>query len=304
MKNHEKSGKNKKRCGTGVHLAKIIVCLTGILTLMMPLYMVFLSFFTTREIQTAYNGALNPGFMSEYSRFTLLPGQWSLEQYRNTLWISSDFWYYFWNSVGCSLPIMAAICVVGTLGGYAFGRFRFPGKRVLLFTFILFMMMPYQVMIPSQFRVLYEMDLLNRSVSVILPNIFAPFGVYLLYQYVVKLPDDVFEAARIDGAGEIRIFFSIVLPEIKNGIVALLMLTLIDTWNLIEQPLVFFIDEFRQPLSTAINQAGKSNHISLFVSCIFFMIPVFLVFLLGKDQLIEGIGQSIVGNGKSGKNEV
>lgn len=98
--------------------------------------------------------------------------------------------------------------------------------------------------------------------------------------------------------------FLIVLPEIKNGIVALLMLTLIDTWNLIEQPLVFFMDEFRQPLSTAINQAGKFNHISLFVSCIFFMIRVFLVFLLGKDQLIEGIGQSIVGNGKFGKGEV
>lgn len=97
--------------------------------------------------------------------------------------------------------------MVGTLGGYAFARFRFPGKKVLLFTFILFMMMPNQVMIPSQFRVLYEMNLLNRSVSVILPNVFAPFGVYLLYQYVIKLPDDVFEAACIDGAGESRIFF-------------------------------------------------------------------------------------------------
>lgn len=304
MKNRGKSDRKQRARGQSAVLAKVIVCLTGVLTILMILFIICLSFFQTGELQAAYGGALNPGLMSDYAKLKILPEQWSIQQYRNTLWVSSDFWYYFWNSVKCSLPIMAAISVIGTLGGYAFARFRFPGRKALLFAFMLFMMMPYQVMIPSQFRVLYEMNLLNRAVSVILPNIFAPFGMFLLYQYAAKLPDDVFEAARMDGAGEIRIFFFIVLPEIKNGIVALLILTLIDTWNLIEQPLVFFSDEYRQPLSTAINQIGKTNTMSLFVSCVMFMIPVFLVFLLGKDQLIEGIGQSIVGNDRKGKGEL
>lgn len=283
----------KKKKKKGILLANTIVILTGMVTILILLFVLALSFFSADELSDVYKGAINPD-LKVYGSFKIIPDHFCLEQYKNTLWMNSDFWYYFWNSVLVSAPIMMATAVVGTLGGYAFARFRFLGHKFFLFLFIMFMMVPNQVMIPSQFRLLYEMDLLNQSVSIILPNIFAPFGVYLIYQYAHSLPEDIFEAARIDGAKSVRTFLSIVLPNIKNGIIALLVLTLIDTWNMIEQPLVFLSDEYKFPLSVAINQAGGVSGMSVFVSSIVFLIPIFLVFMMGKDQLVEGIGQSIV----------
>lgn len=285
--------RKRKEKNSRILLAKIVVYAGGAVTILLILYVVSLSFFGMGELSQSYGGALNEG-STAYCSLQVIPSQFRIEQYKNTLWRNSDFWFYFWNSVGICLPVLVVTGLFGTLGGYSFARFRFRGRKALLFLFILFMMIPSQVLIPSQFRVLYEMNLLNHMVSVILPNMFAPFGVYLMYQYAGKMPEDMFEAAAMDGAGELRIFFSIVLPEIKNGIAALLILTLIDIWNLIEQPLIFYYDKYKMPVSAAMNQFGISNVLSPFVGCVIDMIPIFLVFLLGKEQLIEGIGQSVI----------
>lgn len=289
-----KGRKRDRRKNKGIVLAQFVVYLTGAVTLLMILYIGCLSLFSVSDLTKSYGGVLNPGVVSQYASFTVIPEHLSITQYRSTLWNNSDFWYYFWNSVKISLPVTLAVCLTATCGGYAFARFLFPGKKALLFLVILFMMIPSQVMIPSQFRLMYEMGLLNSTVSVILPNVFAPFGVYLMYQYALKLPGDIFEAAAIDGAGELRIFFSVVLPDLISGIAALFLLTVIDAWNFIEQPLVFFLDPFRLPLSAAMNRIGEARVLSLCAGCIVFVIPVFLVFLLGKDRLVEGIGQSVI----------
>ena len=214
----------------------------------------------------------------------------SLRQYKEAFVSNSDFWFYFWNSCGLSIPIMLGVVCVGTLGGYSFAKYRFRGDKLWLALYILFMMIPFQVMLAPQYRLVYSIGLKKSELSVILPNAFSSFGAFMIYQYALQIEDSTLEAARIDGAGEWRIFCSIALPQLKNGIAALMLLSLIDTWNLIEQPLVFLEEEYRYPLSVALRMGTEGN----FAGCVVFLIPLFLVFLLGKDMLIDGIGKSVV----------
>lgn len=203
---------------------------------------------------------------------------------------SSDFWYALWNSCQLSIPIVLGIVCVGTLGGYAFAKFHFKGRRVFLIIYILLMLMPFQVLLAPQYRLLFSIGLTKNAMAVILPNIFSPFGAYLIYNYAMQIEDESLEAARIDGAGELRIFASIALPQLKNGIAALVILNLVDTWNLVEQATVFLQEEFRYPLSVAMNAEADFNYIA----SVIFMIPLILVFLMGKDALIDGIGKQVV----------
>lgn len=222
-------------------------------------------------------------FLNEQSMF-------SLSQYKNYLLNNSDFWFSFWNSCGLSVPILLGTIGIGTLGGYGLAKFRFCGHGMLLTLYILFMMIPFQVLLAPQYRLLYLLNMTNHEMSVILPNIFSPFGVYLIYNYALQLDDSTLEAAKIDGCGEVRIFFYMVVPQLKNGIAALAMLNLIDTWNLIEQPMIFLAEEYQYPLAIAMNSMGEQN----FAGCVVYMIPILLIFLLGKDFLIDGLEKMVV----------
>lgn len=282
---------NKNRHNTKVGIAYSAIIIAGAFTLFILFFVIMITFWGTGEYQKNYGIVSNGGAGENYAEFRLLPEDFSLEQYKNTLWENSDFWFYFWNSCGISIPIAIGITIVGGLGGYAFAIYHFRGSKFILYLFILLMMVPYQVLLAPQFRLLFDLNLINHSLSVVLPNIFAPFGVFLVYQYASKIPQEQIEAARVDGAGEIYIFFKVALPQLVNGLISLFLLNMIDTWNMIEQPLVFLGEEFRFPLSVALNQSGNGDALQGFVGCLLYIIPLFM---LGYDKLIDGISNSIV----------
>lgn len=285
---------NKNRHNTKVGIAYSAIIIAGAFTLFILFFVIMITFWGTGEYQKNYGIVSNGGAGENYAEFRLLPEDFSLEQYKNTLWENSDFWFYFWNSCGISIPIAIGITIVGGLGGYAFAIYHFRASKFILYLFILLMMVPYQVLLAPQFRLLFDLNLINHSLSVVLPNIFAPFGVFLVYQYASKIPQEQIEAARVDGAGEIYIFFKVALPQLVNGLISLFLLNMIDTWNMIEQPLVFLGEEFRFPLSVALNQSGNGDALQGFVGCLLYIIPLFILFMLGYDKLIDGISNSIV----------
>lgn len=285
---------NKNRHNTKVGIAYSAIIIAGAFTLFILFFVIMITFWGTGEYQKNYGIVSNGGAGENYAEFRLLPEAFSLEQYKNTVWENSDFWFYFWNSCGISIPIAIGITIVGGLGGYAFAIYHFRASKFILYLFILLMMVPYQVLLAPQFRLLFDLNLINHSLSVVLPNIFAPFGVFLVYQYASKIPQEQIEAARVDGAGEIYIFFKVALPQLVNGLISLFLLNMIDTWNMIEQPLVFLGEEFRFPLSVALNQSGNGDALQGFVGCLLYIIPLFILFMLGYDKLIDGISNSIV----------
>jgi len=194
-----------------------------------------------------------------------------------------------------TLPILLGTIIISVMGGYAFAKFQFPFRRFWLAIYIIVMMIPYQVMLSPTLIVLNNIGLINTRFAIILPNLFTPFGTYLIYQFMCGISDDTLEAAKVDGAGNIRILLKIVLPQVKAGIASLAVLNIIDTWNIVEQPVMFLKNEFMYPLSAALSYFQTQDIGTAFVCGVAFLVPVVLVFLIGKDYMIEGIKNSVVG---------
>jgi multiple sugar transport system permease protein len=229
-----------------------------------------------------------------YATLHIIPDQFTFSEYKSVLWQQSDYWYYFWNSVVLSLPIMLGSLVVSTLGAFGIAKFQFPGRKILLTCIIILMLIPYQAMLTPTLLIVKKLDILDSRAAIILPNIFAPFGTYLMYQFMNALPNEPIEAARVDGANIVQIFIKIILPQVTPGLAAFVILNLIDTWNMVEQPLIFLSSQFKYPLSVALSNYITESSSIVFVSGVVFIIPMFLIFLLSKDYLILGIKKSVV----------
>ena len=278
-------------------MVRLILLFMFICTLPVILFLLFIfcnSFLSSSEFISRYGMAEHGNQVSQYVQFSFFPKKISLDQYKDAFWNHSNFWYYFWNSAKISIFIVIGTVVVSALGAYAFAKLHFPCKQILFLGIIVFMMLPYQVMLSPQILLLDQIKLLNHTSSVILPNIFTTLGVYLLYQFMLNIPKECIEAAKMDGAGHIKIFFSIVLPQIKDGIYTLIILNLIDTWNLVEQPLLFLKNQYQYPLSVILSEGEEVIENNVFACCVIFLIPILLVFLACKDGLLNGIGNSVL----------
>ena len=150
-------------------------------------------------------------------------------------------------------------------------------------------MMPYQVTLVSNYIVLDGMGLIGTYAALVLPAVFSPFGVFLMRQMISAMPTDIIEAARLDGAGELRILWKIVLPYSKSGVTALVVLSFIDSWNMVEQPIVFLNNPYRYPLSIFLSQVSANNPGAVFACGVLAMLPVLLLFAYCKDDMIRGI---------------
>ena len=128
------------------------------------------------------------------------------------------------------------------------------------------------------------MGLLDTIWALILPSAFTAFGVCLLRQYMRYVPDDAIEAARIDGASTLKILFKIVIPQVKGGIAALMILTFIDNWNMVEQVVIYITDKDKYPLSVALSSFGTTDPGVIFACGVIFMIPPLLLYLYHSKE--------------------
>ncbi len=229
---------------------------------------------------------------SKYAVMSLIPELVVLDQYYAVLVKKSQFLYMFWNSVILVLPIVAGQTIIASMAAYAFAKFRFRGRDQLFFVYLTVMLMPFQVTLVPNYLVADWLGLINSNLSIILPGIFNTFGVFLLKQYMEQIPDSYIEAAEVDGAGQIAIFFRIILPMCKNGIAAMFILLFIDNWNMVEQPLIFLQDATAQPLSVYLSKITEGERGIAFAASVLYMLPMLLIFLYGENYLIEGIQRS------------
>ena len=151
------------------------------------------------------------------------------------------------------------------------------------------MLMPYQVTLVPNYLVAEKLNILNTYWAIWLPGIFSPFAVYLLTKFMKRIPVGVMEAAQIDGAGEWQIYRLICMPLCKGALCSAAILVFIDYWNMVEQPLLFFNDTDKYPLSIFLSKINAQEVGLAFAVATFYMIPSLLIFLYGEDQLVEGI---------------
>ncbi len=216
----------------------------------------------------------------------------SLEQYQVILLLSPDYLLRFWKSCLLVIPIVIFQLMIAVTTAYGFLRLRGKAAVILFFTYIVIMMMPYQVTVIPNYMAAKTMGLLNTNWAIWLPGIFSPFSVYLLTKYMKRIPVSLFESAQIDSAGEVQTFWNIAVPLCKGEMTACGMLVFIDYWNMVELPLVMFTDMLSYPLSVYLSKIRTGSVGISFAAAVVYLIPVILMFLYGEEDLTKNLSSS------------
>lgn len=229
-----------------------------------------------------------------YASFRMLPMMPTLRHYIGLLLDSPEFFVMFWNSVRLTAGILAGQVLVGVPAAWGFAKYRFPLKKTVFTLYILLMMMPFQVTMLSNYLVLDRLHLLNTHAGIILPAAFSTFPVFIMYRFFCGVPDSILEAAQIDGAGPLQIFLHIGLPLGSAGVVSAIVLSFLEYWNLIEQPLTFLQDKRLWPLSLYLPNISLDRAGIAFTASVTALFPAVLIFLSGQDYLEQGIIASAI----------
>lgn len=225
-----------------------------------------------------------------YARFPLLPKFPTLQHYIEVFMDSPGFFVMFWNSVKVTAGVLIGQFVVGTMAAWGFARYDFPWKKGFFLLYVILMLMPFQVLMLSDYLVLERLLLTDNLWGIILPGVFSTFPVFIMYRFFAEIPDSMIEAAKLDGAKDWQLFVYLAVPIGSSGIIACMVLGFLEYWSLIEQPLTFLKDRSLFPLSIFlpdITSIGKSG-MAFAVSVVTFF-PAVLVFLGGQDYLEQGI---------------
>lgn len=236
-------------------------------------------------------GTISPliQFMGEYADVHYLPQYPTLGHFTDLLIFTPEFYTVFWNSLLMVGVILVFQLVVAVPSAWAFARFRFKGKKLLFNLYVIFMLMPFQVTMLSQYIVLDRFQLMDTRWAVILPAVFSTFAVFLIYRGFADIPNDVADSARIDGANEWQILRYIGLPLGKHGILSCFVLSFLDYWNMVEQPLAFLKDKSKFPLSLYLPMMDLSNSEMMLAASVVTLLPAVFVFIIGQDYLEQGI---------------
>ena len=221
----------------------------------------------------------------------LLPAAPTLDNYRQ-LFAQLRMGRFLTNSVLVASVITLVSLLLNSMAGYAFAKLRFRGRQRLFQALISALVIPAQVAMLPLFLILKSLGLVNTYAGVVLPSAATIFGIFLVRQYALSVPDSLLEAARIDGASEFGIFRRIVLPLLRPILVTLAVFTFLASWNDFLWPLIVLADDDRYTLPVALASPSR-EHVQdnelMMAGSVVTVVPVLLLFLFLQRYYIEGI---------------
>lgn len=226
------------------------------------------------------------------AQFRIFPLYPTLASYVCLLFESPEYFTAFWNSVLITAGVLLGQLLIAVPAAWAFARYRFKGKTALRFIYMLLMVLPFQVTMVSTYLVLDTLHLLDTYFAVILPGVFSTLPVFILQKSFASIPQEIIEAARMDGAGEARIFFEIGLPLGKPGIFSVLMIGFLEYWNAIEQPMTYLKTDALKPLAQYLPDLISGKLTTAFAASVVTLLPPVLLFYFGQENLEQGIAAS------------
>lgn len=234
---------------------------------------------------------LSPIFAEElaFVSWKLVPNYPTFENYGKLLFLTPQFFVLFWNSIKIVGCILLGQLFMGVPAAWAFAVYKVKGSRALFALYVVLMLLPFQVTMLSSYLVLNRLGMLDTHQAVILPAVFSTFPVFLVYGGFRSIPMQLFEAARIDGAGEFTIFRRIGLPLGKSGLLSAMVLGFLEYWNMMEQPMAFLEEKALWPLSLYLPEITWAQAGYAFGASIITLIPAVFVFVWGQDYLEQGI---------------
>jgi multiple sugar transport system permease protein len=220
-----------------------------------------------------------------------VPRSFTLEHYA-TLFTRLDLARHLANSALLAATVTAIALVVNSMAGYAFAKLRFAGRDRLFRALLAALLVPGQVAMLPLFLLLEQLGLVNTYAGVVIPGMASIFGIFLVRQYALSIPDTLLDAARIDGAGEFRIYLSLVLPFCRPVLLTLGVLTFMGTWNDFLWPLVVLTDDAMYTLPVALaNLLGE--HVQdvelMMAGSVLTVAPVVVLFFALQRHYVEGI---------------
>jgi multiple sugar transport system permease protein len=265
-----------RRTWQGVFLHVALVA-GAIMALLPVIWMIAASLMPTGEATT-----LPPKF---------IPTDPTIEHYR-AVFTRLDMGRYLLNSTLVALTVTGTSLIINALAGYAFAKLRFRGREGIFRVLTAGLMLPVQVVMLPLFLIFKQLGLINTYWGVIIPSMASIFAIFLIRQYAMAIPDDLLDAARVDGASEARIFRTVVLPVITPILATLAIWTFLTTWNDFMWPLIVLSDERRYTLPVALaNLLGE--HVQdvelMMAGSVLTVTPVLVVFLFLQRYYIRGI---------------
>lgn len=271
-----------------INTVLFIVLLLGAVVMMYPLlWMIFTSFKPYTEV---YEG--------------FFPKNWTGEAYKyifsDNPKIRTPLWRGFINSVLCTVPVVLVQVFVSAMAAFAFAKLHFKGKNILFIIMLATQMIPFTVIMIPQVYVFRTFGLLNGPIAVIIPKMFgAVMTVFFLRQFLYGIPDALTEAARLDGAGYNRTFFSIVLPLIMPALSTQMILSFIGNWNDFLGPLLYIVGEEWYTLPLIINDfssndGGFDGVPRIMAASLVSMVPILVVFAAFQKKIVGSIVFSAV----------
>ncbi|MFD6090673.1 carbohydrate ABC transporter permease [Oerskovia sp. NPDC060338] len=226
---------------------------------------------------------------------TWWPESPTLENYEK--WLSQlNYGQFFMNSIVVAVAVVLGNIIFCSMVGYALAKMRFPGKKVLFALVMLTLMVPGVVTLVPMFVLVSNMGLVNTYPALILPFLAGPLGVFLMRQFILGIPDALIEAARIDGAGEFRIFFRIVLPQCGPPLATLSILTFLGSWNNFLWPLVVAQTEnmYTLPVALSLYSVGSNGtyYGLLMAGSVLVVTPILILFLFLQRYFVQGIAMT------------
>ena len=211
--------------------------------------------------------------------------------YRN-LWKTVPYGRYFVNSVFIATASTLLTLFFCSLGGYAFAKYQFRGQKILFGILLASMMVPFQVLLVPLFGLMYDIGWLNSYKAIIIPFSVGAFGVFLMRQFIVTIPSELLDAARIDGCSEFGIYYRIVLPIIKPALGALTIYSFLGSWNGYLWPLIILRDEVKYTLPIGLaNLVGiyRQDYGMLMAGTLLSLMPIVILFLAMQREFVQGI---------------
>ena len=264
------------------HLAAYLILGLGLIVVMSPfLWMALSSVKTTGEIRR-----VPP---------TWWPEAPTLDNFRD-LFSRLDFPQFFTNSAVVATAVTLGNLVFCSMLGYVLAKSEFAGKALLFRLVLGTLMIPGMVTLVPLFVMVANMGLVNTYWGLILPFLAAPFGVFLMRQFFLGIPDELIDAARVDGASELRIFAQIVVPLAKPALATLGILTFLGSWNSFLWPLVVATteDKYTLPVALALYSTGQNqtDYGLLLAGALVVVVPVLVVFLLLQRYFVQGVAMT------------
>jgi len=264
----------------GINLSFIVLLLICIIFLAPFFFMLVTSFKPGQEM------------LSEGLSFKMNFDEMTLNNYKIIFFEDNRYLSWYKNSLIITVLQTVLSLFFSSLVGYGLAVYNFKGKNILFFLVLLVMMVPLQILLLPLYRLMIELNLMDTYLGVVLPFAVSPFAIFFFRQYIIGIPKDLIEAARIDGCGEFKIYFKIIVPLMKPAFGAMTILMALNSWNAFVWPLIVLrsADKLTLPigLMSLLTPYGNSYDM-IMPGAVISVIPVAILFLINQRAFIEGL---------------